>query len=206
MSSGRRGTILKAAAGGQPAFEPQESIAWSPFAWRRLANCTPWQLTSLFPSPSRLQQQAGAAEATLTVELRAITDKPSEEQPLRLWWHPSSAGTLPFAVQDAPLTEWAALGVACAVIWHFGGLRLHPVAAVGDSFDYWVRREDLEFGLEVSGTLAVAPLTHGSPLISQAFLDIARYRRVANKIRKSSTRRTRPSPRLSGNRIHRDPS
>ena len=103
---------------------------------------------------ARLQQQSGATEAVLAVELRGIPDQPSEERPLRLWWQPASAVTLPLAVQDAPLTEWAALGVACTVIWHCGGLRLHAVAGVGDSFDYWVLQEDREFGLEISGTMA----------------------------------------------------
>jgi hypothetical protein len=38
------------------------------------------------------------------------------------------------------------------VIWHFARLRLHAVAALGDRLDYWVRREDREYGLEISGT------------------------------------------------------
>jgi hypothetical protein len=42
--------------------------------------------------------------------------------------------------------------VACAVIWHYAGLRLHAVAAEGDRVDYWVLRHTQEFGLEVSGT------------------------------------------------------
>lgn len=44
------------------------------------------------------------------------------------------------------------MGVACAVIWQFAGLRLHAVAALGDRVDYWVTRENREFALEISGT------------------------------------------------------
>ncbi len=45
-------------------------------------------------------------------------------------------------------------GVACVVLWHFAGIRLHAVAAEGDRFDYWCLDETQEFGLEVSGTTA----------------------------------------------------
>jgi hypothetical protein len=103
---------------------------------------------------ARLQQQPSEVEAVLTVELRGIPNQATEERLLRLAWDAASVSILPLAVQENPLTEWAALGVACAVIWHFGGLRLHAVAALGDGFDYWVRQETREFGLEVSGTLA----------------------------------------------------
>src|SRR5262249_20619411 len=76
----------------------------------------------------------------------------TEDRPLRLIWVRNSIPTLPLAIGDQPLTEWAALGVACAIIWHFAGLRLHEVAALGDRGDYWVIRDNLDFGLEISGT------------------------------------------------------
>lgn len=38
------------------------------------------------------------------------------------------------------------------MIWHFAGLRLHAVAALGDRVDYWVKRDNREFALEISGT------------------------------------------------------
>ena len=101
---------------------------------------------------TRLQERPEDTEAVLTVVLRGIEQQTAEERPLRLFWERSSIPVLPPAIGDEPLTEWAALGVACAVIWHFAGLRLHAVAVVGDRVDYWVRRDNLEFGLEVSGT------------------------------------------------------
>ena len=101
---------------------------------------------------TRLQERPEDTEAVLTVVLRGIEQQTAEERPLRLFWERSSIPVLPPAIGDAPLTEWAALAVACAVIWHFAGLRLHAVAAVGDRVDYWVRRDNLDFGLEISGT------------------------------------------------------
>src|SRR5262249_32605209 len=100
----------------------------------------------------RLQERSEDAEAVLAVELRGVEEQVVETRPLRLYWERNSISTLPLAMQDQPLTEWAALGVACAVIWHFAGLRLHAVAALGDRVDYWVLREDQELGLEISGT------------------------------------------------------
>jgi hypothetical protein len=56
-------------------------------------------------------------------------------------------------VPETTVTEWAALGVACAVVWHYGGLRLSAVSLDGDRFDYWVEREGRRWGLEISGTV-----------------------------------------------------
>jgi hypothetical protein len=103
---------------------------------------------------TRLQQGPEDTEVVLTVELRGFPGEPAAERQLRLFWDAASLPQLPSAVQDNPLTEWAALGVACAVIWHFAGLRLHAVAAAGDRFDYWVMQETEELALEVSGTTA----------------------------------------------------
>jgi hypothetical protein len=103
---------------------------------------------------TRLQERPEDTEAVLTVALRGIEDQTAEDRPLRLFWDRSSIPAVPLAVGDHTVTEWAALGVACAVIWHFAGLRLHAVAALGDSVDYWVTRDNLEFGLEISGTRA----------------------------------------------------
>jgi len=61
--------------------------------------------------------------------------------------------SLPPGVPETTVTEWAALGVACAVVWHYGGLRLSAVSLDGDRFDYWVDREGRRWGLEVSGTV-----------------------------------------------------
>ncbi len=101
---------------------------------------------------TRLQTRPEDTEALLGVELRGIQEE-KEERQLRLWWGIESVPQLPLAIQESPLTEWAALGVACAVIYHYGGLRLHAVAAQGDRFDYWVWQGTQELGLEISGTM-----------------------------------------------------
>ena len=51
------------------------------------------------------------------------------------------------------MTEWAACGVACAIMSLYAKLRLRSVAADGDRFDYWVGDGQHEYALEVSGTI-----------------------------------------------------
>jgi hypothetical protein len=101
---------------------------------------------------TRLRKRSEDTDAVLTVELRDIENGTREKRQLRLFWERDSISDLPVAVQDQTVTEWAALGVACAVIWHFARLRLHATAALGDRMDYWVLRETQEFALEISGT------------------------------------------------------
>ncbi|MBB6051425.1 hypothetical protein [Armatimonas rosea] len=72
---------------------------------------------------------------------------------LRVQWSQEHIPTLPPAVQSHIITEWGALGVACAVLHGLGdGLRLTSVAHEGDRFDYWVGNDEQEWGLEISGT------------------------------------------------------
>lgn len=101
---------------------------------------------------ARLQEHPEDREANLALELHDISGTATKELPLRLYWEAASISKLPLAIPDNSLTEWAALGIACAVIWEYAGLRLHAVAAAGDRFDYWVMQEMQEFALEVSGT------------------------------------------------------
>lgn len=103
---------------------------------------------------TRLQEHPGDIETILAIELRGMGEEKTADRQLHLAWKKESIPQLLPAVQDYPLTEWAALGVACAAIWEYAGLRLHAVAATGDRFDYWVKKENQEFGLEVSGTRA----------------------------------------------------
>jgi hypothetical protein len=44
------------------------------------------------------------------------------------------------------VTEWAACGVACAVLGVYTRLRVRAVAADGDRFDYWVGDGEEEYG------------------------------------------------------------
>ena len=101
----------------------------------------------------RLRDSLHATEAQLAVELRDVPGQKAGVRQLRNCdWEAQSIPLLPLGIQPNPLTEWAALGVAAAVIWQYAGLRLHSVADSGDRLDYWVMRGEEEFGLEVSGT------------------------------------------------------
>ena len=52
------------------------------------------------------------------------------------------------------MTEWGALGVACALLPALLELRVLSVAIEGERFDYRVGNERGEWGLEISGTLS----------------------------------------------------
>ena len=97
------------------------------------------------------------AEALLSVRLQNIpegSNNLTQRRMLRLRWNPGSVPTHPFGVQERTITEWAACGVACAVVARYGaGLRIRTVASEGDRFDYWVDNGNEDRGLEVSGTM-----------------------------------------------------
>lgn len=102
---------------------------------------------------ARLRGEADATEAMLTVSIRHVGGAGETQRRLRLWWSGDSAPTQPLSVQERAVTEWAACGVACAILAAYTRLRLREVALSGDRFDYWVDEGGQEFGLEVSGTV-----------------------------------------------------
>ncbi|GDX41386.1 hypothetical protein LBMAG21_16780 [Armatimonadota bacterium] len=101
----------------------------------------------------RLKAGGNADNAELLVILGS--DKAQEERFLRvrIRWNPDSAFRLLVAVQGRVVTEWAALGVACALIPEILGMRVLSVALDGERYDYRIGNEEGECGLEVSGTL-----------------------------------------------------
>ena len=56
-------------------------------------------------------------------------------------------------VQETVITEWAACGIACAVLPFYTQLQLVKVTESGDRFDYWVGDGQQLYGLEVSGVV-----------------------------------------------------
>lgn len=100
----------------------------------------------------RLRGNSDATEATLTVKLLNVGGTDETQRSLGISWSASSAPAQPLAVQERIVTEWAACGVACAVVSLYAGLRMREVAGNGDRFDYWVDDGEREYGLEVSGT------------------------------------------------------
>jgi hypothetical protein len=101
----------------------------------------------------RLRGDTDATEATLAVKLRDVGGTGETARMLRLSWSAESVPERPPAVQERTVTEWAACGVACAVVWLYAGLTVREVTVVGDRFDYWVSDDEQEYGLEVSGTM-----------------------------------------------------
>ena len=69
-------------------------------------------------------------------------------------WSAANVLTLPVAVSQRHITEWAAYGVACIVARVYGQLEVCGVTGDGDRFDYWVTDGQRQFGLEVSGTMS----------------------------------------------------
>lgn len=105
---------------------------------------------------ARLQRGTPTNEAILTVNLRNITDEIDTNRILRIRWDAANVPVQPLAVQEKVITEWAACGVACAVVAVYTGLQVMDVADEGDRFDYWIGGSGPDYGLEVSGTLTEA--------------------------------------------------
>ncbi len=84
------------------------------------------------------------------------TDDIGHEQKsvVHLTWLARSSTFKPLPVQEHVLTEWGALGVACALIPKLLGLRVLSVALEGERFDYRIGNDTEEWSLEVSGTLS----------------------------------------------------
>ncbi len=101
----------------------------------------------------RLRAETAATEADLHVELRDITESAEPQRAVHFTWLSESAPSEPLAVQGRTITEWGACGIACALLPLYADLKISSVAAFGDRFDYWVRDQQSEFGLEVSGTV-----------------------------------------------------
>ena len=55
-------------------------------------------------------------------------------------------------IQSKVVTEFAACGIAYALVPLYARLRVLFTAQEGDRFDYWVGNHERQWGLEVSGT------------------------------------------------------
>jgi hypothetical protein len=103
---------------------------------------------------ARLQEDANQTDAFLRVNLIGIPGHADDEwKILRIGWS-LKLSTIPVdLIRTRSVTEWAACGVACAVLDSFCGVKLCELTRDGDRFDYWVTDGRLRFGLEVSGTI-----------------------------------------------------
>ncbi len=73
---------------------------------------------------------------------------------LRIEWQGANALRGQHPVQEKVMTEWAACGIACAVLWHYTGQWVRTAAQISEGFDYWVTDGVRQKGMEVSGTLS----------------------------------------------------
>lgn len=87
----------------------------------------------------RLRGRADSTEATLDVHLVDIVGPGEVIRRLRLTWSASSMPAGALAVQERVKTEWAACGVALALLSRYTACRAHYVAREGNRFDYWVK-------------------------------------------------------------------
>ena len=97
-----------------------------------------------------MQRQAPPEEFTL--RLQDVSVAGEQTRRVQFYWNAETALTLPPAVQEHTITEWAACGLACALAPRYTGLFIRSVAQLGDRFDYWLCDDATEWGLEVSGT------------------------------------------------------
>lgn len=132
----------------------------------------------------RLRGRDNPFESVFDVELRGLNGVESKTSKLRVRWRAESIPSGEAGVSDRVTTEWAALGLACVVCWHYAGLRIHSVGETGSRFDYWVRRGDAFAALEVSGTVT-EPLEsryrdkvrqwQSSPILVDGFVFVADF-------------------------------
>lgn len=97
---------------------------------------------------------AGTQTTEFAVTLENIGTAGTRTHRLSLQWQGATALPQPYSIQEYVITEWAACGIACAVLWHYTELRVIDTAKRGQGFDYWVKGETQEQGLEVSGILS----------------------------------------------------
>jgi hypothetical protein len=91
--------------------------------------------------------------AVIELTLQNIVHEELTIRQLHFTWSPMSEARRVPPVQDHIITEWAACGMACALVPLVTNFRVLQVTQMGDSFDYWIGDEQQEFGLEISGTL-----------------------------------------------------
>lgn len=102
---------------------------------------------------ARLRAAAEDTETELLVRMKEENAPQERFQRVRLQWDPGSAFLNLPAVQERVLTEWAALGLACALLPQLLGVRIVSVAVEGERFDYRVSDGVTEWGLEISGMM-----------------------------------------------------
>lgn len=102
----------------------------------------------------RMRSSENATSATFTVTLHNVHGVVSDTQQLTINWSKMSDTLQQPPIQPHIISEWAACGIACAVVNVYTDLIVANVAQLGESFDYWLRDDVSEYGLEVSGMMS----------------------------------------------------
>ena len=139
----------------------------------------------------RLSRSPQDQSRDLDIELVGVGGVAHDARQLRITWELESILELPAGVQQNVVTEWAALGIAAAVVWQYAGLRIETVAEVGSGFDFWVNDGRRTAGLEVSGTYAAdlsgrrrqkAQQLVGNPHGVDGYVAVVRFDRAAASV------------------------
>ena len=101
----------------------------------------------------RLQSYTQTQQLQVMVTLEQIGAESMAERRLLLAWRADTPQITTPPVQDTIITEWAACGIACALLPFYTQFQLVKVTESGDRFDYWVSDGQQLCGLEVSGIL-----------------------------------------------------
>ncbi len=77
----------------------------------------------------------------------------TKQRRLRITWDDTTPKLRYPPVQGSVMTEWAACGIACAVLPLYTNLTFARVTERGERFDYWLSDGDALYGLEISGMM-----------------------------------------------------
>ncbi len=95
---------------------------------------------------------AETEQTEFVVTLENVGQVGTRTKRLMLEWQGIKALRGESPMKGRPMTEWAACGIACAVLRHYTDFSIRSTARYGEGFDYWVTDGKRQQGLEVSGT------------------------------------------------------
>jgi len=101
----------------------------------------------------RLQELTDTNAVILSVTLAGIPSQRDQLRKLRITWDETTSKLRYPPVQASVVTEWAACGIACAILPVYTDFRLSCVTMRGERFDYWLDDGINLCGLEISGLL-----------------------------------------------------
>lgn len=101
----------------------------------------------------RLRPYAVNQQVTLNISLYESDTANPDTHDLELFWDSGSDKLATPPVQPNIITEWAACGIALALVPLYTPYQVLEVAQIGERFDYWLGHNVRNVGLEISGTI-----------------------------------------------------